>query len=157
MKILTFREATPSDTNDLLALEQKVIEAERPFNSAIKDKNAHYYNIPELISSSNSHLLVAENNSEIIATGYIQIRQSKPSLQHASHGYLGFMFVLPQFRGQGINKTILDKLISWGSINGITDFYLDVYASNQAAIKAYQKVGFTPSLLEMKLDTKVRT
>lgn len=146
------RIATQHDLNDLLQFEQAVVEAERPFNKHIKENNATYYDLPSLISETYSQLLVLEDNTQIIATGYIQIRESKNSLSHQKHGYLGFMYVLPDYRGRGFNRLVMDALIDWGKAQGISVFYLDVYAENQAAINAYQKLGFEPSLVEMKLE-----
>ncbi len=149
---MQFRQATLSDVNALLALEQAVVNAERPFNSAIKAQGARYYDIPALITGDDSYLLVAEDNGVIVATGYVQIRQSKPSLMHNVHGYLGFMYVAPTSRGMGVNKEIIDALMAWAESKQVFDFYLDVYADNRAAINAYEKVGFQPSMLEMKLQ-----
>ena len=149
---MQFRQATLSDVNALLALEQAVVDAERPFNSAIKAQGARYYDIPALITDDDSYLLVAEDNGAIVATGYVQIRQSKPSLEHNVHGYLGFMYVAPAYRGMGLNKQIIDTLMAWAESKQVFDFYLDVYADNRAAINAYEKVGFQPSMLEMKLQ-----
>ena len=151
--MLKFREATLDDLSTLKAFEQRVVDAERPFNTVIKEKDAFYYDIPSLISGDNALMLVVEDNGNIIATGYVQIRESKPSLSHQFHGYLGFMFVDEHYRGQGLNKAVLDKLMDWAKDEGISDFYLDVYSTNESAIKAYQKAGFEPSLLEMKLHS----
>ncbi len=149
---MQIRQATLSDVNALLALEQAVVDAERPFNSAIKAQGARYYDIPALITDDDSYLLVAEDNGAIVATGYVQIRQSKPSLEHKVHGYLGFMYVAPAYRGMGLNKQIIDALMAWAESKQVFDFYLDVYADNRAAINAYEKVGFQSSMLEMKLQ-----
>ena len=149
---MQIRQATLSDVNALLALEQAVVDAERPFNSAIKAQGARYYDIPALVTDDDSYLLVAEDNGAIVATGYVQIRQSKPSLEHNVHGYLGFMYVAPAYRGMGLNKQIIDTLMAWAESKQVFDFYLDVYAENRAAINAYEKVGFQPSMLEMKLQ-----
>lgn len=154
MTEILYREATLHDLDSLLALEQGVIEAERPFNSAIKAVGSLYYDIPDLIENPNSQLLIAEYEQRIIATGYVQIRESKPSLQHEQHGYLGFMFVVPEFRGQRINQAILERLMHWGNSKGVSEFYLDVYSQNEAAIRAYEKAGFIPSMLEMKINSK---
>lgn len=148
---MKFREATPEDISQLLLLEQAVVEAERPFNSTIKSEGATYYQLDELIDGNNSFLLVAEEGSQIIATGYAQIRDSKPALQHDKHSYLGFMYVAPNYRGKGLNKQLLDQLVEWSQEKGINDFYLDVYYENTPAINAYKKAGFEPSMLEMKL------
>jgi len=146
------REAGERDLARLLELEQGVIDAERPFNALLKSESAFYYDIERLISSPESHLLVAEVESEIIGTGYAQIRDSKPSLAHKQHAYLGFMYVSPMHRGKGVNAKLINQLIDWSKRRGISDLYLDVYSENDSAVKAYEKVGFKASLLEMQLS-----
>ena len=152
MNDLIFRKAKLEDQAYLRILEQKVVEAERPFNDSIKLEGAIYYDLEQLINDDSSYLLVAEDNNRIIGTGYAQIRDSKKSLKHQKHSYLGFMFVEPDYRGLGINKLIMDNLMEWSKAQGILDFYLDVYDGNDAAIRAYEKVGFTKSLIEMKIN-----
>ncbi len=150
---MIFREATINDLENLLTLEQEVIKAEQPFNSAIKKSKTHYYDLKKIISDNKTYLLVVQKGSDIIATGYAQIRNSKESLQHDRHSYLGFMFTATEYRGMGINKKIIDLLIKWSKSQEVNDFYLDVYSQNTAAIRAYEKSGFKPCLLEMKLHT----
>ncbi|BDX05570.1 GNAT family N-acetyltransferase [Planctobacterium marinum] len=151
---MKFRAATADDIPELLELEQAVVEAERPFNGQIKPGRPKYYDLAALIEQAQSYLLVAEINNEIAATGYVKLRDSKPSLNHARDGYLGFMYVAPDYRGQGLNQKVISHLIDWAKEQGVHDFYLDVYTQNQAAIKAYAKLGFEPSLLEMKLQVR---
>jgi len=151
MKNLNIRAAKKQDSAILLQLEQQVVAAERPFNSTLKAEGAIYYDVQHLLADDASHLMVAEINGEIIATGYVQIRTSKQSLKHELHGYLGFMYVAAAHRGLGINKLIMEALIRWSKEHGVFDLYLDVYDDNDAAIKAYEKVGFTKSLVEMKI------
>lgn len=148
---IKIRSALLSDKVSLLHLEQQVVEAERPYNNSIKPNNAVYYAMDNLLTSESSKVVVAEHNNQIIGTGYVQIRESKKSLIHKQHGYLGFMYVSPEFRGLGVNKKIMDTLMLWAKEQGIKDFYLDVYQDNDAAIRAYEKVGFKRSLVEMKL------
>ncbi len=152
MENLTIRTANLQDYEALLTFEQAVVEAERPFNSSIKAEGAVYYDIKHLLKGDDANLAVVEINEEIIATGYAQIRASKKSLSHEKHAYLGFMFVAAEYRGLGINKLVMENLIDWSKAQGILDIYLDVYSENNAAIKAYEKIGFTPSLVEMKLN-----
>lgn len=137
----------------LRKLEQGVIEAERPFNDSIRNSNVIYYDLKALISKSNSSLVIAESEGKIVGSGHSLIKCSNPAFNHDNHAYMGFMFVDPEYRGQGINKRIIETLKNWGSAQGINDHYLEVYAKNAAAISAYQKIGFEPSLIEMKLNT----
>ena len=62
------------------------------------------------------------------------------------------MYVAPDRRGLGINGMIIENLINWSKEKGVFDLYLDVYDGNDAAIRAYEKVGFTKSLVEMKIN-----
>lgn len=151
MEDVNLRRASLTDESVLLEFEQKVLDAERPYNSTIKLRDASYYDLKRLITSSKSHLLVAEVKDRVVGSGYAQIRKSEQSLTHDIHSYLGFMYVVPEYRGRGINKIILEKLIQWSKSQGVSDCYLDVYSENAAAIRAYEKVGFTKSMIEMKL------
>ncbi len=148
---MIFREAIPADLSRLLELEQCVIESERPLNSSLKSSSTFYYDLPNMISDDNTHLIVVEVSGDIIGTGYAQIRNSKECLVHEKHSYIGFMFVSPNHRGKGLAQKILDQLIEWSEGEGVKDIYMDVYAQNESAIKAYNKAGFKPCLLEMKL------
>jgi ribosomal protein S18 acetylase RimI-like enzyme len=148
---LIIREANLEDISALLELEQCVIEAEKPFNSSIKTEKTYYYDIDNLISNKDSCLIVVEDSSDIVATGYAKIRESKVAFNHDKHSYLGFMFVSPEHRGKAINQKVMSHLIEWSKSKGIADFYLDVYSQNESAIKAYEKAGFEPCLMEMKL------
>ena len=134
-------------------MEQQVVDAERPFNPHLKTPTAKYYDLDGLLQQDNSLLLVAECEGEIIATGYAQIRQSKQSITYSQYGYLGFMYVVPEFRGQGLNRRIIDQLVYWCQQKGIEHFHLDVYQQNQSAMRAYEKYGFEPELLLMTLHT----
>lgn len=149
---MNFRAANINDLEQLRSLEQKVIDAERPYNESIRAVGAHYYDIEQLILSDQSFMLVAEVDDVLVATGYARIRKSKPSLSHEIDSYLGFMYVDPSCRGRGVNKDIVDRLISWSREQGASDYYLDVYSDNIPAVNAYIKAGFSSSMIEMKLS-----
>ena len=148
---MILREAIPADISRLLELEQCVIEFERPLNSSLKSSNTFYYDLPKMISDDDTNLIVVEDSGNIIGTGYAQIRISKECLVHEKHSYIGFMFVSPNHRGQGLAQRIMERLTEWSEEKGVKDIYMDVYAQNESAIKAYNKAGFEPCLLEMKL------
>jgi GNAT superfamily N-acetyltransferase len=61
------------------------------------------------------------------------------------------MYVIPEHRGKGINKMIIDELLNWARSKDIVEARLEVYAENEGAVKAYAKTGFVPNLLEMRM------
>ncbi len=145
------RSANISDLEKLKEFEQGVIEAERPFIERIKDGKIHYYDIVDLISNPDSELIIVEDKNIPIACGYAKIKNSSTFFNHEKHGYLGFMYVDPQYRGQGIAKLIVNHLIDWCKKRDIDEIQLDVYADNLNAIKSYEKVGFKANKVEMRL------
>jgi ribosomal protein S18 acetylase RimI-like enzyme len=154
MEEIIIRTATLNDIGTLLQFEQGVIAAERPFDSTLKDDPINYYDLGNLIKSSDAEVVVAETNKELIGSGYALIKDAQAFLKHKQYAYLGFMYVKPAFRGQGINKKIIEALKQWAVSKGLTEMRLEVYMGNTAAIKAYDKVGFTSHLLEMRMGLK---
>lgn len=149
---MKIRLAQPDDLPILREFEQGVIEEERPCNDSIKKSNVIYYDLDDLLSDPNTSLQLVEHDGRVVGCGYVQLRPSEAAFVHDRHAYMGFMYVEPGARGQGVNKMIIESLISWSRDQGVSDFYLDVYTENGAAIRAYEKVGFTPVLVEMKLN-----
>ncbi len=145
------RTATLGDLDLLLEFEQAIIEAERPFDDTIRTgANVRYYDLRDLISSSDSEVVIAELGSEMIGSGYARIEVSEAYLKHAEHSYLGFMYVVPQYRGKGVNRKIIDALESWSRAQGVTEMQLEVYADNAIAIKAYEKSGYSSVIVTMR-------
>jgi RimJ/RimL family protein N-acetyltransferase len=151
MKQIITRSAQLSDLNTLLSFEQGIITAERPFDSTLKDGEIHYYDLAAMIIASDAEVIVAELNGEVIGSGYARITESKDYLKHTRHCYLGFMYVKPEHRGKGINNMVLEALKQWTLGQNITELRLEVYHDNLPAVKAYEKAGFTPNLVEMRM------
>ena len=94
-------------------------------------------------------MFVALEADQIIGSGYGLIRLNKAHYKEKRHGYVGFMFVKDAYRGKGISKLVLNNIIAWFRSQDINEVRLQVYDQNHSAIKAYQKVGFKKSLVEM--------
>ena len=151
MKI-NIRKATEKDLETLYQFEQGVVETERPFDSTLRKGLIHYYDLKRLIDSPTAQLMVAETDKQIIASGYVRIDEAKDYLAHTQQAYFGFMYVLPEFRGQGVNKKIMDELKAWARSQGVAELRLEVYIENTSAIRAYEKLGFARHMLEMRMN-----
>jgi len=152
MNEIKIRKASLLDLEQLLAFEQDLIKAERPFDPTLKPDPVNYYDLKSLLTSPLAEVVVAETDNKVVASGYARIDKSKPFLKHSHHAYLGFMYVVPEYRGQGINKKIIDVLKDWAVSQNITEFSLEVYYDNASAIKAYEKIGFSRYILEMRYN-----
>lgn len=148
------RTANLNDLPTLLEFEQKLIAAERPFALTLRDDPIHYYDLKHFVESETTHLLVAIADDVIIGSGYAQIRQTEAHHNSDQHAYLGFMYVEPEWRGQGINQLIMNELTAWAKSRQVRHFRLDVFIENQPAIKAYKKAGFESHMVEMVMELK---
>jgi GNAT superfamily N-acetyltransferase len=152
MDQIIIRKAEANDLEQLYAFEQGIVVTERPFDPTYKNEHIHYYDLKEMISAPGVEVVVAELHNKIIGSGYARIEKSKPYLKHQYHAYLGFMYVLPEYRGKGVNKRIIESLKNWAYLQNVKELRLDVYFNNIPAIKAYEKIGFSKHLIEMRFN-----
>ncbi|WP_143305776.1 GNAT family N-acetyltransferase [Chitinophaga vietnamensis] len=150
MEKIIIRQAKLSELDTLLGFERGIIEAERPYDVTLKEGEIHYYDITAMIQADHIAVLVAELDGQLIGSGYARIENVKPYLKHAQHAYLGFMYTHPDHRGKGVNRLIIEELANWARSRGVTELRLDVYHLNTAAVKAYEKAGFSGLLLNMR-------
>jgi RimJ/RimL family protein N-acetyltransferase len=145
------REATLSDLETLLSFEQGIVATERPFDVTLKDGRINYYDIAAMITASHIAVIVAELNGELIGSGYARIESDKPYLKYDKYAYLGFMYVVPEHRGKGVNQKVIKALQQWCATQNISELRLEVYDDNLPAIKAYEKLGFKKLMLKMHI------
>jgi len=145
---LTIRLATLSDLDVLREFEQGVIGVERAFAPRTKAETI-YYNLEQLIHSDQSILCVAEIDAQPVASGYAKIEKSHDYYQHDYHAYVGFLYVLPEFRGKGVIGQVEAYLCSWAKEMGVDQVELEVYAENRAAVRAYEKRGYQDFVVRM--------
>lgn len=150
---LAVRSARRGDLPVLLAFEQGIIAAERPYDDTLRPDPVSYYDIAELIGSNDAEVAVIEADGQIVASGSARKKRSRAYVRDTHHACLGFMYVRPDYRGQGLNKRLMAHLIDWAKVNGLAEVHLTVYPGNAPAISAYEKAGFSPHILEMRLNT----
>lgn len=64
---------------------------------------------------------------------------SREGFRHG--GTLG-MGVLPEYRGMGIGRALLERAVAEALERGLTRIELEVFGSNEAAVALYEGVGF---------------
>lgn len=144
------RSATESDLPQLQEFEQGVIAAERPLSMNLKADPISYYDLESMLSGDNYEILVAVIDGKTVGCGYARLDKSRDFFKHPLNVYLGFMYVLPEYRGQGISGRLMEALIAWGKGKGAGEARLDVYHQNESAVRAYEKAGFHGLMLHMR-------
>ena len=152
MSDVLVRSARLEELPTLKRFEQGIILAERPYDQTLKPDPISYYDIGELIASPDAEVAVAEYQGHLIASGYVKKKRSRHYVSPDYHAFIGFLYVEPEFRGRGVNQLVLDHLFAWAKSKDLPEIHLTVYPENESAIKAYQKRGFEPYILEMRLN-----
>lgn len=150
---LTVRPATPDDIPTLRTFEQGVILAERPFDTTLGPDPLQYYDLEGMITATHTELIVAVWGDEIVGSGYARMEDGLPFVKYKQHAYIGFIYVVPHYRGKGAAGAVVEALRQWSVKQGITEMRLEVYHGNIPAIKSYEKAGFSKLLITMRKPT----
>ncbi|MFC1634868.1 GNAT family N-acetyltransferase [Planctomycetota bacterium] len=92
-------------------------------------------NVPESIEQDGRdsdcyHVLASDQDGKPIGTA----RMDK-------EGKIGRMAVLCEYRGRGVGREMLQVIMDWGRLNGITSFHV---SAQVGALGFYEKMGFEP-------------
>ena len=118
------RKMEDRDVGSIVLLEQ----------TCISDPGAEKM-VADLIDSSWDEVWVLEAEEDGVV-GYINFRFI------AGEGELMRIAVLPNLRGRGLSRKLMDKMVESASKNAVTDMTLEVRAGNEPAIGLYRAYGF---------------
>ncbi len=94
--------------------------------------------LPEVFQKERSVYFVALINNEIIGGGGIYPTDGLPS----DTCELVKMYLLPQSRGIGLGRTLIEKCIEFACGAGYKNIYLETMPELKQALKVYEKFGF---------------
>ena len=93
-----------------------------------------YEGIKEGLNNPNSYYIVYICENRVV--GYAGMYSV------CSEGYINNIAVLPEFRGRGIAKELLDNIIRYSVLSKLEFLSLEVRISNKVAINLYHSAGF---------------
>ncbi len=92
----------------------------------------------ELFQKEKSHYFVAESDGKIVGGGGIYSTDGLP----ADTCELVKMYLLPEGRGIGLGKTLIEKCLAKAKENGFSQVYIETMPELKKAMSVYQKFGF---------------
>ena len=102
----------------------------------------------EPLLEKGSYYLIATENDELM--GWILIGESKDQFTDKMNGFIYELFVIEEFRGNGVSKQLMRTAIDHLRQDGYSEVRLSAFAGNQA-IKLYEKMGFNLRTVTMSL------
>ncbi len=144
--MITISHFQSSDQDQLVHFWQQIyLEMGWPVDSIEgTDDPLNYFHSPD------GFLLVIKDKNAIVGCGGI-----KPL--STSEGVMKRFYIAKNYRGSGLAKQLLDKLIMESKKRGFSRLVLDVYYKNPRAMRFYEKHGFTKFSQEPNQDWQEST
>ncbi len=94
-------------------------------------------------SSPNDVLLVCKDGEWLVGFAQVGLRHDYVEGTNSSPvAYLEGIFVLPEYRKQGVARRLLEEVESWGKAKGCTELGSDAFADNTLSRDFHKGVGF---------------
>ncbi|MBD8591244.1 MULTISPECIES: GNAT family N-acetyltransferase [Peribacillus] len=114
----------------------------------VKPTNEKIKHLVEPLLEKGSYYLIATEIDKLM--GWILIGSSKDQFTDKMSGFIYELFVIEEFRGNGISKRLMRTAIDHLRQDGYSEVRLSAFAENQA-IKLYEKMGFNIRTVTMSL------
>jgi len=136
--MITLREIEESDNGDLALIIRNTLAefgANHPGTVYYDKETDHLY---ELFRQEFSAYFVAVSDGKIVGGGGIFPTKGLPE----GTCELVKMYLLPEVRGIGLGRKILDKCLATARLSGFREIYLESMPELKQALKVYEKLGF---------------
>lgn len=125
-----------------------VIEAPTHSSSDVESfQNAFTATAWELDGGKCATFLAIEETGNRI--GYVNVREGTDDVLGEACGYIALLAVKQEHEGRGIAKALVERAEQWAREMGFSRVALDVFASNDHALKFYERAGFQPETIRV--------
>lgn len=157
-KAVITRKASKADLRSIVALSSALFQEDAghrdPFMNLRwpEEEGEEYY--AGIISGLDSVCLVVEVGGSIAGflTGYLHERTS---LRPVALAEMESMFVIQEFRGQGVGTHLVNSFLKWCQTRGAQRVSVTAYSDNAGAIAFYNALGFEPRNLTLEQGVSV--
>jgi putative acetyltransferase len=114
---------------------------DRYLGELYEPQDNHILDVPSLLADHVT-FLVAEQDRRIVGCGAARRMPGEQATQHQAYGEVKRMMVLPERRGQGIGRRLLDALERTLLGDGIERALLETGERQRAAVRLYERCGY---------------
>ncbi len=144
--MVVIRPAGPQDAARVRALRLEALKTDPVAFSADlsvdEARTAEWYveRFQEYEHDQSGLIVVAEAGDELVGMAGLA-RGNRPKTRHT--GMIWGVYVQTEWRGLRIAERMIEDCLEWAGKHGLAIVKLAVVNSNQAAIRAYKRLGFT--------------
>jgi GNAT superfamily N-acetyltransferase len=109
----------------------------------------HWRDAQERCAQKHGTMVIAEDRDNPVgwAFAYEEHGELFVTEPERRHGFLAEIFVMPQARGKGLGRALMEACEAWSRGRGHTLLTIGVLARNARAIRAYEGSGYAPYTL----------
>jgi ribosomal protein S18 acetylase RimI-like enzyme len=137
-KRISVRAAEPKDLDQLVPL----FEGYRAFYKCAPDEHAAREFLRDRLTSSDSVILMAEDESAGGAVGFVQLYPTFSSLQMGRALILNDLFVAETHRRSGAARKLMEAARMFAEISGAVSLSLETAPDNAKARALYESLGY---------------
>ncbi len=130
--------ATLQRLNDEIFVDNSRYDTDLDRNWAHGDAGQKYFT--ELVSRTDKLCLLVEDDNKNI--GYLGAGPKEFDYRMSRYVEIENMGVVPEYRGQGIGKMLMEKCTEWAKAKGYQKLFVNSYIANKGAADFYRKNGF---------------
>jgi GNAT superfamily N-acetyltransferase len=138
-----------------LVAYHRQIDPENMPESAPDGARRYAVRVGDSLDDSHTRVFVAEDNGRVV--GYVMgviVDMLPETFSAARSGFLADIYVLPDYRGQGVGRSLVEALRAWLQGRGVTHYEWFVAEKNSDARAFWQKVGGIDVMIRMRASTQ---
>ena len=151
-------EATPDDIDELFPLWQELMQQHQSYHKVFKTRPNHDHilkaELHTRLKEKGTQVFVYELEGNWVGMIICQLKQSIKGFELQRKGYIYETIIQKTHRGKGIGKELFETARNWLQDSGADHIELQVSVKNNAAIRFWEELGFTPTTQHMVMVLK---
>ena len=112
----------------------------------------HWRDLQHRCAEKHGTMLIAEHEGKPVgwAFAHDQLGELFVVEPERQHGYLAELYVVPEVRGKGIGRALIEGCEAWARRRGHKLLTVGVLAKNPSAVRAYEGAGYAPYWITLR-------
>jgi len=146
----------PADEPAILAFINGLQDYEAAFEpDRRRDPNfaiEHWRELQHRCAEKHGIMLIAEEGGKAVGWAFAHDEKAEVFVvePERSHGFLAELFLMPEARGKGLGRALIEGCEAWARGRGHKLLTVGVLAKNPAAIRAYEVARYAPYIAIMR-------
>ena len=112
----------------------------------------HWRDLQHRCAEKHGIMLIAEDAGKPVGWAFAHDERAEVFVVEPErrHGYLTELFLLPEARGKGLGRALIEACEAWARERGHRLLTVGVLSHNRSAIRAYEGAGYAPYVTIMR-------